>query len=135
MKFETDMITKDGKKMMYMISIGVKEDCEDYDAIWTELERMMNAVSIPIVRVDWTLYDDNNEAQDFSDCLFYAQTFEIGMGFVSAVMKVHEIRSNLEFCNFFNGDAYKSDVREYDAENTLDAAKSFLERYHPDEIW
>ena len=135
MRFDTNMVTKDGKKMMYMISIGVKEDCEDYDAIWTELERMMNAVSIPIVRVDWTLYDDNNEAQDFSECLFYAQTFETGMGFVSAVMKVHEIRSNLDFCCFYNGDAFKGTSKEYKFEDTLKAAKRCFAKWHPNEIW
>ena len=135
MRFDTNMVTKDGKKMMYMISIGVNEDCEDYDAIWTELERMMNAVSIPIIRVDWPIYDDNNKAYDFSDCLFYAQTFEIGMGFIMAIMEVHDIRSNLEFCNFYNGDSCKSDTKEYKAEDTLKAAKECLAKYQPNETW
>ena len=68
MEFETNMITKDGKKMMYLISIGVNKDCEDYDAIWAELIRRMNAVSIPIVRVDWPLYDDGKEILDSTFC-------------------------------------------------------------------
>lgn len=135
MEFDTNMITKDGKKMMYLISIGVKEDCEDYDAIWTELEKRMNAISTPIARVDWTIRDDNNKSYDFSDCLFYAQSFEAGMGFVTGIMKIHEIRSNLEFCNFYNGDAYKDDPKKYKAEDTLKAAKECLAEYHPDEIW
>lgn len=135
MVFGTDMVTKEGEKMMYLLSIGVKEDCEDYDAIWTELERRMNAVSIPIVRVDWPLYDDNGEAHDYSECLFYAQSFEIGMGFIMGIMEVHEIRSNLEYCNFYNGDAYENDTKKYDAENTLDAAKECLAEFNPDEEW
>ena len=135
MEFETNMVNKDGKKMMYLLAIGVKEDCEDYDAIWTELERRMNAVSIPIVRVDWPLYDDNGEAHDYSECLFYAQTFETGMGFIMGVMDEHAIRVNLDFCNFYNGDAYTNDPKKYDAENTLDAAKQCLAEFNPDEEW
>lgn len=126
MEFESNMVTKDGKKMMYLISIGVNKDCEDYDAIWAELERRMNAVSIPIKRVDWLLYDDNGNSCDFSDCLFYAQTFETGMGFVHGLFKDHIIRSNLEFCFFFNGDADKSDNHKYDKENPLKTAKRLL---------
>lgn len=135
MVFDTNMVTKDGKKMMYLISIGVKKDCENYDAIWAELLRRMNAVSIPIVRVDWALYDDNNEPNDFSDCLFYAQTFETGMGFVNGILKEHEIRSNLEFCNFYNGDAYKNDMKKFDAEDTIKEKKEYFAEFHPDEVW
>ena len=135
MEFDVNMKTKDGKKMMYLISIGVKKDCEDYDAIWTELLRRMNAVSIPIVRVDWPLYDDEGQSFDFSRCLFYAQTFETGMGFVSGILKNHTIRSNLASCNFFNGDAYKNDTKKYDAEDSLNITKKYLEKYHPNEIW
>lgn len=135
MEFEPNMVTKDGEKMMYMIAIGVNEDCEDYDAIWTELERRMNAVSIPIVRVDWPLYDDNNEAHDFSDCLFYAQKFEIGMGFIMGVMEDHELRSNLELCNFYNGDPYKNDMKKYHGEDIIKGKKKYMAKYHPDEIW
>lgn len=135
MEFDANMITKDGKKMMYLISIGVNKDCEDYDAIWAELLRRMNAVSIPIVRVDWPVYDDDGKGYNASEFLFYAQTFETGMGFVSGIFKNHMIRSNLEFCNFFNGDAYKSDKKKYDAENVLNAKRRFLEKYHPNEIW
>lgn len=135
MVFDMNMITKDGKKMMYLISIGVKEDCEDYDAIWAELERRMGAVSIPIIRVDWLLYNDDKKAYDFSDCLFYAQTFETGMGFVTGVMKNHEIRSNLEFCNFYNGDAYKNDMKKYNAEDTIKEKKEYMAEFHPDEVW
>ena len=126
-----NMITKDGKKMMYLISIGVKEDCEDYDAIWTELERRMGAVSIPIVRVDWPLYDDNKKAYDFSEHLFYAQTFETGMGFVTGIMKNQKLRTSLDFCEFYNGDAYKNDMKRYDAEDALNAAKRFIAKHHP----
>lgn len=135
MTTDVNMVTKDGKKMLYLISIGVKEDCKDYDAIWAELERRMNAVSIPIVRVDWPLYDDNNKPYDFSEHLFYAQTFETGMGFVTGILKIHEIRSNLEFCNFYNGDAYKNDVRRYDGEDTIKEKKEYMAEFHPDEIW
>ncbi|MGN0650936.1 MAG: hypothetical protein ACI4KM_10900 [Oscillospiraceae bacterium] len=135
MEFDSNMITKDGKKMMYLISIGVNEDCEDYDAIWSELIRRMNAVSIPIVRVDWLLYNDDKQACDLSKCLFYAQTFETGMGFVAGVMKEHELRTNLKFCNFYNGDAYKNDVKKYDAENVLKAAKECIAEYNPEEVW
>ena len=137
MEFDTNMITKDGKKMMYLIAIGVNEDCEDYDAIWTELERRMYAVApeAPIIRVDWPLYDDNKEAHDFSDCLFYAQKFEIAMGFITGIMKIHEIRSNLDLCDFYNGDAYKNNMRNYIAENPLDSAKKYIAKYHPNEIW
>ncbi len=130
-----NMTTKDGKKMMYLISIGVNKDCEYYDAIWAELERRMNAVSIPIVRVDWPLYDDNKNAYDVSKHLFYAQTFETGMGFVMGILKNHEIRSNLEFCNFYNGDAYKNDMRRYDGEDTIKSTKEYMAEFHPDEIW
>lgn len=129
------MKTEDGKKMMYLISIGVKKDCEDYDAIWTELLRRMNAVSIPIVRVDWPLYDDNGKSYNFSDCLFYAQTCETGMGFVHGLFKSHIIRSNLEFCNFFFGDVCKNDLREYRRENPLDTAKRLFEKKHVGEEW
>ncbi len=135
MEFNSNMITKDGKKMMYLISIGVNEDCEDHDAIWSELIRRMNAVSIPIVRVDWLLYDDDRKAHDYSNCLFYAQTFETGMGFVSGILKVHEIRSNLEFCYFFNGDAYKNNPHKYIKENPLKTAKRMLAERHPEEQW
>lgn len=135
MVFDMNMITKDGKKMMYLISIGVKEDCEDYDAIWEELERIMNAMSTPIVRVDWPIFDDNNEGYDFSEHLFYAQTFEIGMGFVTGIMKIHEIRSNLEFCNFYNGDAYKNDPKKYYAEDIIKEKKEYMAEFHPDEEW
>ena len=150
-KFKPNMINKDGKKMKYLISIGVKKDCEYYDAIWAELEGMMNAVSIPLVRVDWplyddnneaydfsehwTIYDDNNEAYDFSEHLFYAQTFETGMGFVSAILKIHEIRVNLEFCDFYNGDFYKNDPKKYDVDHSLEITKRYMAKYHPDEIW
>lgn len=132
MVFDTNMVTKDGKKMMYLISIGVKKDCENYDAIWAELLRRMNAVSIPIVRVDWALYDDNNEPNDFSDCLFYAQTFETGMGFVTGMLKKREIRESLDFCNFYNGDAYKNDVKKYDAEDALNDTKEFIAKHNLD---
>ena len=137
MRFEANMITKDGKKMMYLIAIGVKKDCEDYDAIWTDLKRGMNAVSksSPIVCVDWPLYDDDKKAYDFSTHLFYAQTFEIGMGFLTGIMEIHEIRSNLDFCCFYNGDAFKGDSREYKFENTLEAAKRCFAKWHPNEIW
>lgn len=135
MATNVNMTTKDGKKMMYLISIGVKEDCENYDAIWAELERRMNAVSIPIVRVDWPLYDDNKKAYNFSRHLFYAQTLETGMGFVSGILKNHEIRSNLEFCDFFNGDAYKNDKKKYDSEDTIKETKEYLAEFHPNEIW
>lgn len=135
MVFNSNMITKDGKKMMYLISIGVKKDCENYDAIWAELERRMSAVSIPIIRVDWLLYDDNKQACDLSKYLFYAQTFETGMGFVTGVMDDHELRTNLDFCNFYNGDAYKNDVKKYDAESVIEATKRFIAKYHPNEQW
>lgn len=135
MVFDTNMITKDGKKMMYLISIGINEKCENYDAIWAELERRMNAVSIPIMRVDWPLYDDNNEGYDFSEHLFYAQTFETGMGFVNGVLKNHKIRSNLEFCSFYNGDAYKNDAKRYNAEDTIKEKKEYMSEFHPDEVW
>ncbi|MCM1167589.1 MAG: hypothetical protein NC299_08465 [Lachnospiraceae bacterium] len=124
MEFNSNMVTKDGKKMMYLISIGVNKDCEDYDAIWAELERRMNAVSIPIKRVDWLLYNDEGKAYDFSDCLFYAQTLEIGMGFVTGILKNHEIRSNLEFCNFYNGDAYKANTKRYRGEDAIKEKKN-----------
>ena len=120
--------------MMYLISIGVKEDCEDYDTIWAELERIMNAVSIPIVRVDWTLYDDNGEAYEY-DHLFYAQTFEIGMGYIMGVLDIHEIRSNLEFCDFYNGDPYKTDMKKFDVDHSLEITKNYKAKYHPDEVW
>lgn len=135
MATNVNMTTKDGKKMMYLISIGVKEDCENYDAIWAELERRMNAVSIPIVRVDWPLYDDNKKAYDFSEHLFYAQTFETGMGFVTGVMKNHELRTSLDFCEFYNGDAYKDDMKKYNAEDSLNIIKAFMAKHHPNEIW
>ena len=135
MLMDCNMVTKDGKKMMYLISLGVNKDCEEYDAIWTELKRRMAAVSIPIVRVDWPLYDDAGKPHDNSDCLFYAQTFETGMGFVMSILKEHSIRSNLEFCNFFNGDAYKNDTKKYDGESPLEIAKEWNNKYHPNEIW
>ncbi len=135
MEFNSNMITKDGKKMMYLISIGVNKDCEDYDAIWSELIRRMNAVSIPIVRVDWPLYDDDGKAHDYSNCLFYAQTFETGMGFVHGLFKSHVIRSSLEFCYFFNGDTYKNNSRKYNKENPLKTAKRMLSERHPEEQW
>lgn len=135
MEFTVDMKNKEGNKMLYLISIGVKKDCRDYDIIWSELLRRMNAVSIPIVRVDWDLYDDNGEPHNYGDCLFYAQTFETGMGFVQGLFKDHTIRSNLEFCNFFNGGAHKKDFRKYDGENILKAKKRFIEKYHPNERW
>ena len=130
MTYNMNFITKDGKKMMYLISIGVKKDCEDYDAIWTELNRRMNAVSIPIVNVDWLLYSDDGKAYSVSKFLFYAQTFETGMGFISSVLKDHTIRSNLEFCEFLNGDAYKTDAKKYDTEDVLDSRQKFLKKYH-----
>lgn len=120
---------------MYLISIGVNKDCENYDAIWSELERRMSAVSIPIIRVDWLLYDDNKQACDLSKYLFYAQTFETGMGFVSGVMKNHELHTNLDFCNFYNGGAYKDNVKRYDAEEVLKAARNFIARHNPNEVW
>ena len=137
MEFEANMVTKDGKKMMYMISIKVKEDCEDYDAIWTELNRRMYAVepSAPIVRVDWAMYDDNHEAYDFSECLFNARSFEIGMGFLLGIMNVHEIRANLDYCYFYNGDAFKGDMKKYKVEDTLKAAKRCFAKRHPNETW
>ena len=135
MRFEANMITKDGKKMMYLIAVGVNKDCKDYDEIWTELERRMKAVSLPIVRVDWPLYDDNNEAYDCSENLFYAQKFEICMGFLMSVMETHKIRANLDFCYFYNGDAYKGNMKEYKAENTLEEAKKCLKKYNPGESW
>ncbi len=135
MEFDANMVTKDGKKMMYLIAIDVKQDCKDYDKIWTELKRRMKAVSVPIINVDWPLYDDNGKAYDFNGNLFYAQTFEIGMGFATGIMKVHEIRSNLEFCNFFNGDSYKKDTKKYNAENLIEITKKILKKYHPNEIW
>ncbi|MBO6303178.1 MAG: hypothetical protein J6N15_12155 [Ruminiclostridium sp.] len=135
MLMDCNMVTKDGKKMMYLISLGVNKDCEDYDAIWTELKRRMAAVSIPIVRVDWVLYDDNGKAHDYSDFLFYAQKFEIGMGFIMGILDEHELRSNLEFCNFFNGDAYKNDPKRYKAEDSLETTKQFIQKFHPNEIW
>lgn len=134
MVFDTNLVTKDGKKMMYLISIGVKKDCENYDAIWTELLRRMNAVSIPIVRVDWLLYDDTNKPHKYS-YLFYAQTFETGMGFVISVMKNHNLRINLDFCNFYNGDAYKNDPKKYHAEDAIKENKEFIAEFHPDEVW
>ena len=108
MEFKSNMITKDGKKMMYLIAIDVKQDCKDSEAIWKELKRRMNAVSIPIVRVDWSLYDDAGQGFDFSKCLFYAQSFEIAMGFILGILDDHTIRSNLKSCNFFYGDAYRN---------------------------
>ncbi len=134
-EFNMNMVTKEGKKMMYLISIGVNKDCEDYDAIWAELERRMNAVSIPIIRVDWLLYDDNGNACDCSDYLFYAQTFETGMGFVMGILDTHVIRSNLEFCNFYNGGVYKNDTKKYDAEDTIKERKEYMAEFHPDEQW
>ena len=135
MEFDTNMITKDGKKMMYLISIGVKKDSVDYDIIWAELLRRMNAVSIPIVRVDWLLYDNSGNPYDHSDCLFYAQTFETGMGFVHSLFKSHIIRSNLDFCFFFRGDVCRYDMRTYDKENPLKTAKRMFAERHPDEQW
>ncbi len=135
MEFVTNMVNNDGKKMMYLIAIGVNEDCEDYDAIWAELLRRMNAVSIPIVRVDWPLYDEDGNANDYSKCLFYAQTFETGMGFLAGVMENHILRTNLIFCNFYNGDAYKIDVKKYDAEDVLKTAKKCVAKYNQGEIW
>ena len=135
MEFKSNMITKDGKKMMYLISIGVNKDCEYYDEIWAELLRRMNAVSIPIVRVDWPLYDDEGKSYDYSSCLFYAQTFEIGMGFVHGLFKSHTIRSDLDFCFFFNGDAYKSNSHKYNKENPLKTAKRMFMERHPEEEW
>ena len=135
MATNVNMTTKDGKKMMYLISIGVNKDCEDYDAIWAELERRMGAVSIPIVRVDWPLYDDNKKAYDFSEHLFYAQTFETGMGFVTGIMKDHKIRTSLDFCEFYNGDGYKDDMKKYNAEDSLNVIKAFMAKHHPDEVW
>ena len=135
MEFDANMITKDGKKMMYLISIGVNKDCEDYDALWAELLRRMNAVSIPIVRVDWPVYDDSGKSFDFSKCLFYAQTFEIAMGFILSILDDHAIRSNLKSCNFFYGDAYKNNMKKYDAEDSLKVTKSYLEKHHPNELW
>ncbi len=135
MEFNTNMITKDGKKMMYLISIRVKEDCDNYDAIWAELERRMSVVSIPIVRVDWLLYDDSKKPFDFSKYLFYAQTLETGMGFVMSVLNTHEIRVHLSDLNFFNGDAYNNNAKKYKAEDTLEAMKQNVRKYHSDEIW
>ena len=135
MILDTNMLTKDGKKMMYLIAIAVKEDCEFSDLIWEELIRRMNAVSIPIVRVDWPIYDDEGKEYSFADHLFYAQTFETGMGFVLSILDDHTIRTNLKVCNFFNGDSYKKDPKKYDAEDPLNGKKRFLEKYHPDEIW
>ncbi len=135
MTFDMNMVTKDGKKMMYLIAIDVKEDCEYYDEIWTELRRRMNAVSIPIVRVDWPLYDDVGQSFDFSKCLFYAQTFEIAMGFILSILDDHTIRSNLKSCNFFYGDAYRNNTKKYDAEDSLEVTKKYLEKYHPGEVW
>lgn len=135
MEFTVDMKNKEGNKMLYLISIGVKKDCRDYDIIWSELLRRMNAVSIPIVRVDWDLYDDSGKPHNFGDCLFYAQTFETGMGFVMSVLNNHTIRSNLEFCNFFNGDAYKQSFRKYDGEDSLNILKEYFKKYHSDIIW
>ena len=135
MEFTVDMKAKDGKKMMYLISIGVKKDCEDYDAIWTELLRRMNAVSSPIVRVDWDLYDDNGKAHNYSDCLFYAQTFETGMGFVHGLFKSHVIRSNLDFCYLFRGDVCRNNLREYAKENPLGTAKRRFTEKYPKEEW
>ncbi len=133
--FKANMLTKDGKKMMYLIHIGVKKDCEDYDAIWSGLKRRMAAVSIPIVPIDWTVYDDNGTAYGKNDHMFYAQTFESGMGFIMGVLDVHELRSNLDSCKFYNGDAYKNNPKKYDAENTLEITKKWNEKYHPNEIW
>lgn len=75
MLFNSNMITKNKEKMMYLISIGFNKDCEDYDAIWSELIRRMNAVSIPIVRVDWLLYDDENRP-----CCFMHRHLKQGWG-------------------------------------------------------
>ena len=135
MLMDCNMVTKDGKKMMYLISLGVNKDCEEYDAIWAELKRRMAAVSIPIIPVDWVLYDDDGESYDYSNCLFYAQTFETGMGFVTSILDTHELRSNLEFCCFLNGDAYKNNTREYHAEDALENTKRWIKKYHPNEIW
>lgn len=87
----------------------------------------MNAVSIPIVNVDWFLYDDNGNSCSYDNCLFYAQTFEIGMGFVSGILRDHTIRSNLETCIFFKGDSYKSNMKKYDAEDSLKITKKYYE--------
>lgn len=80
MLFNLNMITKNKEKMMYLISIGVNKDCEDYDAIWSELIRRMNAVSIPIVRVDWLLYDDENRPCDLSKSCFMHRHLKQGWG-------------------------------------------------------
>lgn len=135
MDFKPNMLTKDGKKMMYLIGIEVDKNCEDYNAIWEELKRRMTAVSIPIIPIDWTLHDDNGNAFKYENCLFYAQKLEIGMGFISGVLKVHEIRSNLSFCNFYNGDAYKNDYKKYDAEDSLRITKDLIKNHFPNEIW
>lgn len=137
MEFDTNMITKDGKKMMYLIAIKVNEDCEYYDAIWTELERRMYAVApeAPIVRVDWLLYDDEKVAYDSGNCLFYAQTFEIGMGFTMSIMNDHALRSNLKFCIFYNGDAYEHNMKKYHAEDMIKGQKKYMAKYRPNEIW
>lgn len=135
MEFTVDMKNKDGNKMMYLISVGVKKDCPDYDIIWKELLRRMNAVSIPIVRVDWDLYDEEGKPHNFGDCLFYAQTFETGFGFVHSLFKNHTIRSNLEFCNFFNGGSCKNNFRKYYAENPLATAKRLFLEEHSENEW
>jgi len=135
MKFDKNMVTKDGKKLMHLIYLRVKEDCEDYDAIWTELKRRMSALSIPIINVDWPLYDDSGNACVYDNCLFYAQTFETGMAFMLSVLKDRTIRSKLDSFVFFKGDPYRADVRKYDAEDTIAARKEFLAKFHPDETW
>lgn len=132
MEFDMNMVTKDGKKMMYLIAMDVKQDCEYSDLIWGELRRRMNAVSIPIIDVDWTLYDDNGKGYDFSGNLFYAQTFETGMGFLLGVMEDYTLRTHLDFCKFFNGDSYKEDAKRYYAEDVLEAAEKRAAKYNQD---
>ena len=135
MEFKANMLTKDGKKMMYLIYLGINKDCEDYEAIWSEIRRRMDAVSIPIIPVDWDLFDDNKNICTKEDGLFYAQTFEIGMGFIMGLLDTHELRSNISFCNFYNGDAYKTNPKRYDAEDSLETTKQFIKKFHPNEIW
>ena len=135
MAFKANMLTKDGKKMMYLIYIGVKENCENYTAIWSELKRRMATVSTPIIPVDWTLYDDEGNSYDKDPHMFYAQTFETGMGFITGILKIHEIRANLDFCKFYNGDAFKNDPKEYEYEDTIETKREYLAEYHPDEKW
>ncbi|MBO6303180.1 MAG: hypothetical protein J6N15_12165 [Ruminiclostridium sp.] len=135
MEFKANMLTKDGKKMMYLIYLGVNKDCEDYEAVWSDLKRKMSIISEPIIPVNWDLFDDNGKVCTKEDGLFYAKTFETGMGFVSGILKIHEIRSNLEFCNFYNGDAYRTNPKRYDAEDSLRITKQLVKKYRPDEIW